>query len=157
MKIRINAKRLAEFKRNIRLNPILGNAKIILAVLIIISFVWLLKIAGFDMMIDCDRTTGYCTISKTDGFKGKIIPLSLFQIGKVVDVLVAERTVEDGTVVYDVLLDCGPKDGKVFIDFVFNTKIKANTVKMKLSRYIETYSKTLHISKHCYFNDYFCF
>lgn len=153
-----NKRSFEEIKRDIRLNPWVGRAKVLFIILLVACCYWLVKIAGFDMMIDCDRDADFCTISKTTGYKGRIIPISRFHISRVIDVLVDERALEDGTKIYDILLDCGPSYGKMFIDYGFNSKIKANTVKLKLSRFIEIRAKELHINKHCYFNNnYFCF
>lgn len=157
MKQKQNKKSFEEIKRDIRMNPWVDLAKKLLIVVIIAGCYWLVKIAGFDMMIDCDTDTGYCTISKTSGYKGAVTPISRFTISKVAEVYAEERKLEDGTVIYDILLDCGPEYGKMFIDYGFKSKIKANTVRLKLSRYLDIKAKTIHINKHCYFNDnYFC-
>lgn len=144
-------------KRRRRIFITIKRTMFALGIIALLLIIGLFHISGFDMDIDCDKTKNLCTISKKSTLEPNPIALRRFDIGGIVQANVATRDADDGKMIYDILLDYGPYRGKVFIDYGFNTKIKANTVAMKLSKFINTPEKTLNISKHCYFNNYFCF
>ena len=129
----------------------------VLGLLVLLLLVGFFFFFVFDINMECDKAKNLCIISKKNIFEPNPIPLRRFDISSIVDISVATRNAEDGKMIYDILLNCGPYKGKVFIDYGFNTKIKANTVQMKLVKFINTPAKTLNITKHCYFNNYFCF
>lgn len=146
-----------EIKRTIRMNPIIAKVKTVLIILLLGALFFALKVAGTDYNIECTKSNDICTISTSDFINKTPVPISRFDTARIADAFVETRQAKDGTVIYDILLDYGPYVGKVFIDYGFNTKIKANTVKMKLLKYINGSDKTLSVTKHCYFNNYFCY
>lgn len=125
---------------------------------IIIAVAILITVSSFDVTMYCSRSTAMCEIKKTSILDPLPVELGKFSLAYIKEVNVTNRTVENGKSVYDIEIDRGPERGREFVDFAFNTIIKANTVKMKFLRFYEDLSKSeVVISKHCYFNDYFCF
>ena len=111
------------------------------------------------MNLDCERTSHTCTISRKNFIDPTIINVSRFDSARIYSVAVATRRLPNNKIIYDLLVDYGTKNGgeAVFIDYGFYNQIKANTVRVKFEKYMQTGAPTLNISKHCYFDEYFCF
>lgn len=135
----------------------LKRVKIAVIALFLLGFWAAFNVFGYDIDIDCTKSDNTCVISKSSVIDPVPYKVARFDSGGILDVFVKARTAEDGTTIYDLLLDYGETRGQVFIDYAFNTVIKANTAKMKLTNYLNGEKETLNINKHCFFNDYFCF
>ncbi len=135
----------------------LKRVKIAVVILVALGFWAAFNIFGYDIDIDCTKSDNMCTISKSSVIDPVPYKIARFDAGGIIDVFVKSRTAEDGSTIYDLLLDYGESRGQLFIDYGFNTVIKANTAKMKLTNYLNGSAQELNINKHCFFNDYFCF
>ncbi len=135
----------------------LRKLKIAAALLVLLIAYGLIQAAGFDMYLDCEKKTYSCTISKKSAFDHDSIDISRFDTEQIYEVSVAPRKLENKKVIYDILLNFGVDKGEAFIDYGFTNPIKANTVLVKFAKYLETGAPELSVSKHCYFNEYFCF
>jgi len=145
-------------KRKVLLDYLsLRRVKAGVIIVVLLGFWAAFNVFGYDIDIDCEKSTNTCTISKSSVIDPVPFKIARFNTGGIIDVFVKSRTAEDGSTIYDLLLDYGETRGQMFIDYGFNTVIKANTAKMKLSNYLNGSAPTLNINKHCYFNDYFCF
>ncbi len=144
-------------RNRIRIIIPVEKLKILAVILIIICVGCLIHISSYDMILSCDKATNTCTISKKNMFDSTSIDISRFDTVKIYNVAVDKRKLENKKVIYDILLNYGPDNGMAFIDYGFTNPINANTVMVKFAKYLETNQKTLNISKHCYFNNYFCF
>lgn len=144
--------------RNIirRILPI-ETIKLLIFVLIAVSIYAVIHVSGFDMDMDCDRNTHTCTISKTSPNDSTPIIISRFDTTRIYDIAVDKRKLKDGKVIYDILLNYGADNGQAFIDYGFTNPINANTVMVQFGKYLESGMNTIKITKHCYFNEYFCF
>ena len=135
----------------------LRRVKAAIIIVVVLGTFIILQLTGFDMDLDCTKADNICTISKKSILDAEPFKIARFDTGSVIDVFVRSRKLEDGSVIYDLLLDYGETRGKYFVDYGYNTVIKANTAKMKLTNYLNGSARSLNINKHCYFNDYFCF
>lgn len=145
-------------KRKILLNYlILKRVKIAVIIFVLLGFWAAFNVFGYDIDIDCEKSNNTCTISKSSVIDPLPYKVARFDTGGILDVFVKSRILDNGDVIYDLLLDYGETQGQVYADYGFNTVIKANTAKMKLMNYIKGPAPVLNINKHCYFNDYFCF
>lgn len=135
----------------------LKRVKITVITVVVLGVVGAYHILGYDIDIDCTKSNNTCVLSKSSLVDPVPYKIARFDTGGILDVFVKSRTIKHGGTIYDILLDYGETRGQIFIDYGFNTVIKANTVKMKLTNYLSSHAPDLHISKHCFFNDYFCF
>ena len=135
----------------------LKRVKAAVIALVVLGCIAAFHILGYDIDIDCEKANNTCVISKSSLVDPVPYKIARFDSGGILDVFVKSRVIEDGSTIYDLLLDYGEARGQVFIDYGFNTVIKANTAKMKLTNYLGNSAPDLHINKHCFFNDYFCF
>jgi len=137
----------------------LEKIKMAAMVLVLIGIYALVHAIGFDMYLDCDKQTKMCTISKKSTFEPTAIKLGRFDTSRIYEIKVDSRKLESGKLIYDILVDYGTKTGgeAVFIDYAFESQIKANTLMMRLTNYLETNAPELHFKKRCYFSEYFCF
>ncbi len=144
--------------RNIirRILPI-ETIKLLIFVLIAVSIYAVIHVSGIDMDMDCDKNTHTCTISKTSPNDPTSIVISRFDTTRIYDIAVDKRKLKDGKVIYDILLNYGADNGQAFIDYGFTNPINANTVMVQFGKYLESGMNTIKITKHCYFNEYFCF
>lgn len=131
--------------------------KIMIALLVLVCIYAVIQVSGFDMDIDCDKSTHSCTISKISSNDPTPIVISRFDTVKIYDIAVNKRKLANNKVIYDILLNYGADNGQVFIDYGFTNPINANTVMVQFGKYLETGMSTIKIRKHCYFNEYFCF
>lgn len=144
-------------KRKSKIDFSLKRVRALIVVIIVVCFIAITKLAGFDVDVDCTKADNTCTISKSSLLDPVPFKVSRFDTGGIIDVFVRSRKVDGNKLVYDLLLDYGETKGQYFMGYAFNTVIKANTAKMKLTNYLQGSKSTLNISKHCYFNEYFCF
>lgn len=145
-------------KRRLRIIITMNQLKIIIALLVIACISALVKLSSFDMNLDCDRTTDFCVISKTSSVNPTPVPISRFRISKIVDISVEQRKIEDDRIIYDILLNNGPNYEDVYIDYGYDSVIKANTLKMKFVKFLGSLStQKFSATKRCYFDNYFCF
>ena len=146
-------------KNRIRVILPLEKIKIIAVVLVLLCVYAVVQISSFDMNLDCERTSHTCTISRKNFIDPTIINVSRFDSARIYSVAVATRRLPNNKIIYDLLVDYGTKNGgeAVFIDYGFYNQIKANTVRVKFEKYMQTGAPPLNISKHCYFDEYFCF
>ncbi len=131
--------------------------KILIAVLVVICIYAVVHISGFDMDMECERSTQICTISKISPNDPTPINISRFDTTKIYDIAVSKRKLKNNKVIYDILLNYGADNGQAFIDYGFTNPINANNVMMQFGKYLETGMSSIKIRKHCYFNEYFCF
>ncbi len=145
-------------KRYLRIIITMNQLKIIAAIFVIACLSALIKLSSFDINLDCDRATDFCVISKTSSINPTSVPISRFKISRILDISVEQRKIDNDKIIYDILLDNGPYYEQMYIDYAFNTVIKANTVKMKFSKYLRSLStQKFSDTKRCYFDSYFCF
>lgn len=144
--------------RNIirRIFPI-ERIKLLAFILVAVCIYAVIHVSGFDMDMNCDKNTHTCTISKKSPNDSTYINISRFDTTKIYDIAVDKRKLKDGKVIYDILLNYGADNGQAFIDYGFTNPINANNVMIQFGKYLESNMKTIKISKHCYFNEYFCF
>ena len=136
---------------------VLKRVKAAVIAIVVLGVIGAYHVLGYDIDIDCTKSNNTCTISKSSLVDPVPYKIARLDSGGILDVFVKSRKIEDGSTIYDLLLDYGETRGQMFIDYGFNTVIKANTAKMKLTNYLDTSAPDLHINKHCFFNDYFCF
>lgn len=149
---------LKKSRNRIRIILPLERIKIMAVVLVIICVCAIIQISGFDMNLDCDRASHTCTISRKNMFDPTLITISRFDSSRILNIAVASRRLQNNNkIIYDILLNYGTDHGSMFIDYGFYNQIKANTVRVKLTKYIDSGAPTVNISKRCYFDEYFCF
>ena len=114
----------------------LKRVKAAVIALVVLGCIAAFHILGYDIDIDCEKANDTCVISKSSLVDPVPYKIARFDSGGILDVFVKSRVIEDGSTIYDLLLDYGEARGQVFIDYGFNTVIKANTAKMKLTNYL---------------------
>lgn len=146
-------------KNRIRIILPIEKLKLLAVILVLVCIYAVVQISSFDINLDCDRARHICTISRKNAMDPTVIDISRFDSERIYSVAVATRRLPNNKIIYDILVDYGTKNGgeAVFIDYGFYSQIKANTARVKFEKYLQTGAPTLNISKHCYFNEYFCF
>ncbi len=144
-------------KRRLRTFLTKGQMYVLIFILAIGCVYGIFKTSEYYMSIDCSKIKNQCVISKKKSPDAEPIVIRQFPVGIIYEVKVEKRKLENGKEIFDILLDNGPFGEDVFIDYGFENVIKANTVKMKMDKYLTTTAEEFSITKRCYFNDYFCF
>lgn len=142
-----------------RLRTFLTTGQLYALILAIAAFFvyQIFKASGYDMSLECSKIKDTCVISKTGLINPETVQISQFPVDSIFEVTVEKRKLENGKVIFDLLINNGPYADEFFIDYGFDNPIKANTVKMKMDKFLTSTAAEFSINKRCYFNDYFCF